>query len=405
MAEPAPPWVGPHWSVSPHNFDPAIAVPPRPVQLHDITVRDGEECADVAFTVADKVRFAEALAEAGVRRLELFPTVPGWPEAIRAVMARVAAGLPLDVYVTWEAAKAQQVLDLGVRHVMVWYRSSDVYQRHVLGRPRAAVLEEALEGVRAAKAAGAHVNLFMPESSRLSLDLLRETVQAAEGAGADAFTFVDSLSICHPGAVRYVIGQLKSLTDRPVEVHCHNDYGLATACALAAYEGGADALHCSVNGIGYRAGGAALEEVAMALEALYGVRTGVRLERLAWLSRVTAEISGIPVAYFKGVTGAGATRVEQWGATSRLTAAGERRSAFAFEPEAVGRRPEVLVGKWPGLFLGYLLREIIDGERIRCDHTCICDAAGTLKSCPQTEPSALGPATHRSARARDGSQR
>jgi hypothetical protein len=63
------------------------------------------------------------------------------------------------------------------------------------------------------------------------------------------------------------------------------------------------------------------------------------------------------------------------------------------------------VGKWPGLFLGYLLREIIDGERIRCDHTCICDAAGTLKSCPQTEPSALGPATHRSARARDGSQR
>jgi HMGL-like len=97
MPEPAAPWVGPHWSVSPHNFDPAVAVPPRPVQLHDITVRDGEECADVAFTVADKVRFAEALAEAGVRRLELFPTVPGWPEAIRAVMARVAAGLPLDV--------------------------------------------------------------------------------------------------------------------------------------------------------------------------------------------------------------------------------------------------------------------------------------------------------------------
>jgi 2-isopropylmalate synthase len=84
----------------------------------------------------------------------------------------------------------------------------------------------------------------------------------------------------------------------------------------------------------------------MALEALYGVRTGVRLERLAWLSRVTEEITGIPVGYFKGVTGTGATRVEQWGATSRLTAAGERRSAFAFEPELVGRKPEVVIGKW-----------------------------------------------------------
>ena len=342
----SPPWLGPHWSVSPHNFDPGAAVPAHPVQLHDITVRDGEECADVAFTVDDKVRFAEALAEAGVRRLELFPTVPGWFEAIRAVMARVQAGLPLDVHVTWEAAKTPRVIDLGVRHVLVWYRSSEVYQRHVLGRPRQALLDEALDEIRAARAAGAEVNLFMPESSRLPLDLLRQTVVAAAAAGAHAVTFVDSLSICHPGAVRHVVRELKRVTPLPVEVHCHNDYGLATACALAAYEGGADVLHCSVNGVGYRAGGAALEEVVLALEALYGVRTGVRLERLAWLSRVTEEITGIPVGYFKGVTGTGATRVEQWGATSRLTAAGERRSAFAFEPEAVGRRPQVLVGKW-----------------------------------------------------------
>jgi 2-isopropylmalate synthase len=238
------------------------------------------------------------------------------------------------------------VLDLGVRHVMVWYRSSEVYQRHVLRRPRADLLDEALAGIRAAKQAGAHVNLFMPESSRLSLDVLRETVQAAEQAGADAFTFVDSLSICHPTAVKHVVRQMKTFTGKAVEVHCHNDYGLATACALAAYEGGADALHCSVNSIGYRAGGSSLEELAMGLEALYNVRTGVLLERLAWLSQLAADLSGIPVAYFKGVTGTGGTRVEQWGATQRLIDGGERRSAFAFELEAVGRLPEVLIGKW-----------------------------------------------------------
>ncbi|CAA9217564.1 MAG: hypothetical protein AVDCRST_MAG77-557 [uncultured Chloroflexi bacterium] len=342
----ANPWEGPHWSTSPHNFDPAVAVPPRPVELHDITVRDGEECADVAYTVEDKLRFAIALASVGVRRMELFLTVPGWFESVRAVMERVAAGLPLDLYVTWDPAKTPRVLDLGVRHVMVWYRCSDVYQQYVMQRPRAELLDEALDGVRAAKAAGAHVNLFMPESSRLSIDLLRQTVEAAEQAGADAFTFVDSLSICHPSAVRHVVRRLKTFTLRAVEVHCHNDYGLATACALAAYEGGADALHCSVNSIGYRAGGSSLEELAMGLEALFGVRTGVKLDRLMALSQLAAEISGIPIAYFKGVTGTGATRVEQWGASSKLIAAGQRRAAFAFEPEAVGRLPEVLVGKW-----------------------------------------------------------
>jgi len=323
-----------------------VAVPPRPVALHDITVRDGEECADVAYTTQDKVRFAEALANVGVRRMELFLTVPGWIEAVREVMARVRAGLPLDLYVTWDAAKTPRVIDLGVRHVMVWYRCSDVYQRHVLGLDRAAILEETLHEVRAAKTAGAHVNFFMPESSRLQLDVLRHTVEVAEQAGADAFTFVDSLSICHPSAVRHVVSQMRSWTQKGIEAHCHNDFGLATACGLAAYEGGADAIHCSVNGVGYRAGGSALEEVAVSLEALYGVRTGVQMRRLRWLSETVAEITGIPIAYFKGVTGTGGTRVEQWGATSKLIAAGERRAAFAFEPELVGRLPEVLIGKW-----------------------------------------------------------
>ena len=117
-------------------------------------------------------------------------------------------------------------------------------------------------------------------------------------------------------------------------MHCHNDYGLATACVLAAYEGGADVLHCSVNGVGYRAGGAALEEVVMALEALYGVRTGVRLERLAWLSRVTEEITGIPVGYFKGVTGTGRPA-----SSSGAPPPGWRPPASGAAPSRSSRRP------------------------------------------------------------------
>lgn len=340
------PWEGRGWSVSPHNFAEGIAVPPRPVQLHDVTLRDGEECADLVYTVDDKVRIAEALAHLGVRRTELFLTVPGWYEAVRAIMAR---RLPLDLYVTWDPAKTPRVLELGVRHVMVWYRASDVYQRHVLGREREALLEETLAAIATARAVGCHVNLFMPESTRMELGQLRDTVRAAERAGADAFTLVDSLAITRPAALGYLVREVAAITDRPVEVHCHNDYGLATACVLAAYEAGASALNCSINAVGYRAGNAALDEVALALEALYGVETGLRLEMLPWVSQLVSEITRIPIGYFKGVTGRGAMRVEQWGATARLEAAGERRAAFAFEPELVGRTPEVVVGKWSDL--------------------------------------------------------
>ncbi len=337
------PWEGAHWSVSPHNFAAEIAPPGRPVQLHDVTLRDGEECADLAYSVDDKVRIAEALARLGIRRTELFLTVPGWYESVRAIMARQ---LPFDLYVTWDPAKTPRVLALGVRHVMVWYRASDVYQRHVLGGERAALLDEALAAIRTAKAQGAYVNLFMPESTRMGLDQLRDTAIAAEEAGADAFTLVDSLAICRPAALGFLVSKLKSYTSKPVEVHCHNDYGLATACVLAAYEAGADALNCSINAVGYRAGNAALDEVAVALETLYGVSTGLQLDRLPEVAALVASITGIPIGYFKGVTGGGAMSVEQWGATARLAAAGERRAAFAYEPELVGRSPRVVVGKW-----------------------------------------------------------
>jgi 2-isopropylmalate synthase len=337
------PWEGPRWSVSPNNFDPEIAVSARPVQLHDVTIRDGEECADLAYAVEDKVRIAEALAMLGIKRTELFLMVPGWYEAARAIATR---RLPLDLYVTWDGAKTPRVVELGVRHVMVWYRASDLHQQHVIGRPRAELLDEALAAVRAAKELGAHVNLFMPESTRATVAQLRETVVAAEQAGADAFTLVDSLAICRPAAIKLLVSQLKGFSTKPVEVHCHNDYGLATACVLAAYEGGADALNCSVNAVGYRAGNAALDEVAMALEALYGVRTGIRLELLTYVSELVAGITGIPIGYFKGVTGRGANAVEQWGTSAKLEAIGLRKQAFAFEPEAVGRVPRVVVGKW-----------------------------------------------------------
>lgn len=340
------PWLTDRWAASQHNFDPAIVVPAHPVVLHDITIRDGEESADLAFSVGDKVRIAEALARVGVRRMEMFLTVPGWLETIRQIMGR---RLNMSLYVTWQPGRVERALELGVKHVMVWYRIGEVYQRHALGRSQQELLDEMLGAVRAARKAGAEVNLFMPESTRASLEHLRLAVEGAKKEGASAITVVDSLGVARPAAITYLVRQIKSWTGLGVEVHCHNDFGLGVANVLAAYEGGASALHCSVNAVGYRAGNAALEEVAMALEVLYGVKTGLRLDLLPELSRLVEEITGLPNGYFKPVVGRGAFSYEQWGATAKLTAGGVRQYAFPYEPEVVGRSPRLVIGKWSDL--------------------------------------------------------
>ena len=339
-------WIGPHWSVSPHNYAPEIRVPARKVALHDITLRDGEECADVSLGVDDKVAIAEALCEVGVRRIEFFLTVPGWLELLRQLARR---RLPADLYVTWRPGRVERALELGVRHVMVWFRASDQYQQHVLKRERKALLDETVLAVRQAKAAGAHVNLFLPEATRATLEQLREVIQAAAEEGADAATLVDSLSTARPAAIAFLVRKMREWVSIPIEVHCHNDFGLATASVLAAYEAGAEAIHTAVNGLGYRAGNSALEEVAVSLQALYGVETGIRLERLPWLSALVERITGRVNGYFKPVVGAGAFRYEQWGATAALEAAGLRAGAFPFEPELVGRKASYVIGKWSDL--------------------------------------------------------
>ncbi len=340
------PWAGPHWSVSPHNFTPEVGVPSHPVTLHDITLRDGEECADVALRTEDKLAIAEALCAVGLRRIELFLTVPGWLEVVRQYMAR---SLPAALYVTWRPGRIERAVELGVKHVMVWFRASDVYQRHVLKRGRAELLEEALASITKAKAADLHVNFFMPESTRTTLEQLREAVEGAERAGADAVTLVDSLSIARPAALAFLVRKLTEWIRIPVEIHCHNDFGLATASVLAGYEAGASVIHTAVNGLGYRAGNSSLDEVAVALRTLYGVDAGIALDRLPWLADMVQRITGLAHGYFKPVVGAGAFRYEQWGATSALEKSGMRRMAFPFEPELVGRGMHLVIGKWSDL--------------------------------------------------------
>jgi isopropylmalate/homocitrate/citramalate synthase len=254
--------------------------------------------------------------------------------------------LPLDLYVTWHPGRVERVLDLGVRHIMVWHRIAEEHQRYDIRRSRKELLDLAADQIAAACKAGCVANLFIVEGSRAPLDQLKEAVLVGKQAGASAVTVVDSYGVARPAVVGFLVRQVREWSGLDVDVHCHNDFGLSTANVLAAYEAGAIGLNVAVNGLGYRAGNAPLDEVAMALEVFYGVDTGIRLELLPWLSKLVEEITGIPLDYFKPITGKGAFSVEQWKTASAMEAAGVRSFAFPFEPEVVGRSPRVVVGKW-----------------------------------------------------------
>ncbi len=151
-------------------------------------MRDGQECAGVAFTVDDKVRIAEALAFVRINRMELFLTVPGWPEAIRTILRRK---LPLELYVTWHPGRVERVLELGATQVVVWYRIFEEHQRYDLKHSRAELMMQAADQIADARRADCHVNLFIMEASRAPLDQLKETVRVGKEAGATAGSTAD----------------------------------------------------------------------------------------------------------------------------------------------------------------------------------------------------------------------
>ena len=312
------------------------AVPPGDASRHHVARRGGVRRRRVRCE--DKVAIAEALCAVGLRRIELFLTVPGWLEVVRQYMAR---RLPAALYVTWQPGRVERALDLGVRHVMVWYRQRRVSARRPQARPdRASGRGPGFR--RAGQSGRLHVNFFMPESTRTTLEQLRDAVQAAERAGADAVTLVDSQGIARPAAIAYLVRKLTEWIHVPVEVHCHNDFGLAVANVLAAYEAGASVLHTAVNGLGYRAGNSSLDEVAVSLRTLYGADPGIALDRLPWLADLVQRLTGRANGYFKPVVGAGAFSYEQWGAMSAL----ERRGPAGRLPlRARDGRPQPAPGR------------------------------------------------------------
>jgi isopropylmalate/homocitrate/citramalate synthase len=286
----------------------AKALEPQPrvtVGLYDTTLRDGEQTVGVVLSPEQKLQIAQALDEAGVDRIEAgFPRVSA--EDTRAIELIRDAGLAAEIWGFSRAVRGdvEALVELGLRASVIESPISDG-KLAALGVSRETMLERIAASVSFAAEHGIHVAFFGVDSTRAELEFVRRAYEAAIDAGATEAVVVDTLGIATPEAAAFLVGEV---VDRlgpevPVHWHGHNDFGLATAAAVSAVQAGATWIQGTVNGMGERGGNADLVEVALALEALYGIPTRLRFDRVRALSRRVQEVSGTPLAPWKAVTG------------------------------------------------------------------------------------------------------
>ncbi|EQD48206.1 2-isopropylmalate synthase, partial [mine drainage metagenome] len=245
------------------------------------TLRDGEQAVGVALGTDDKVAIARGLDALGVDRIEAgFPRVS--PEDAEAMRQIVSAGLAAEI---WGFARALRVdvdavLEVGVRATVIESPVSD-RKLSAYGMSRDALCQRVVEAISYAVASGLKVCFFAVDSTRADSVFLEEVIHKAVDAGAGEIAIVDTIGVASPEAAALIVGRARTWLgpELPIHWHGHNDFGLATAAAIASVRAGATWVQGTVNGMGERAGNASLGEVAMALAALYGISTNLRLER------------------------------------------------------------------------------------------------------------------------------
>jgi isopropylmalate/homocitrate/citramalate synthase len=351
------PWKTDRWFTSPWNWEPEVREQlhfPEKVRIHDVTLRDGEQQTGIVMRRADKVAIAKKLAEAGVHRIEAgMPAVSTEDEmAIRDI---VELGLDAEIF-SFARCMPQDVKlakDCGVFGIITEIPSSEHIIRNAYGKSLDWAIQASIDTTLAAKEAGLYTVFFTIDSTRSEPERLLDLIdKVATDGHMDAMTIADSFGGCTPQGIAMFVKRYKARFRQPLEIHCHEDFGLGVINTIAALANGAEVAHVTVTGTGERAGNVPLEDTVMALHTLYGVDTGVKTEKFYELSKLVRELTGIVVPTNRPIVGDWLYRIE-----SGIVAMFHRRCKnvepceyIPFVPEMVGRPPvEVALGKGSGL--------------------------------------------------------
>ena len=314
--------------------------------IHDSTLREGEQTPGVVFTLEDRIKIAELLSDIGIDCIEV--GFPASSEIEKNEVKRVVdLGFGPTIYGFARAVKSDidAVIDCNCDGVVISFPPSDIHITYKLRTTREKYLEQAMEIVEYSKRHGLSVIYSAEDSTRCELSWLLNVFKEVTDAGVDVLRVVDTLGCITPTAMHYLIRKIRESFNKPIEVHCHNDHGLALANVLAAYESGATRFSTSILGLGERAGIAATEELIVALNNFYEVDK-YETEKLSKVCNVVADIAKIKIWPAKPIVG---RNVFTHASGIHQDAVLKNPMAYeCFPPEMVGQKRRFLLSRISG---------------------------------------------------------
>ncbi|MEM2569698.1 MAG: hypothetical protein QXF59_03780 [Candidatus Bathyarchaeia archaeon] len=326
---------------------------PQRVIIHDATIREGQQTPGVALGVEEQVRIAEALDELGVDRIEVIPMMSKDDEEATKRILKLGLNAKIIPFVSWDKKVIDQAISLGVDSVLVDFIGNPWQGKVFWNLSPEEVTRRGLEAISHAKAHGLYTVGLIWDDFKAPLPFIKRhlTTMVKEGH-IDSIAIADTYGQSLPWATYYITSIiLEWIKPATLEFHVHNDFGLATAEALAAVSAGASAVHTTVAGLGERAGNVSTEEVAVALEILLGVKTGIKLERIYDVARKIQEITKFKVGPNKPIIGENAFKFSSgwiYWMLSKAEESGEIEGMLPFKPELIGRTREYVVSKSSG---------------------------------------------------------